>query len=123
MLWRSNNRFTPPVDVIELTDQIIVFVEVAGMKPDDFKISLVNGRLIIGGMRRRPDMGIVSHHRVEIGYGEFMIDIPLPWSVENDMVTAAYQDGFLRVALPRRAERQIRIVNIENTQETKPDEQ
>lgn len=122
MLWRSNNRFTPPVDVIELSDQIIILVEVAGMKPDDFKISLVNRRLLISGVRHRPDFEITAHHRVEIGYGEFRIDIPLPWSVQNDTVSAAYQEGFLKIALPRRAERQIRIVNIENTQDEESDD-
>lgn len=126
MLWRpndTNNRFTPPYDVIELEDQINIVIEVAGVKPSDLKLHLANQRLVIGGIRHRPVFENAAHHRVEIGYGEFRLDITLPWTVEQDGVSASYKDGFLQVELPRRAETQIRVVNVEDRQDKAPDDE
>jgi HSP20 family protein len=113
MLWRSMNNFSPPVDVIELSDHIIILVEVAGMRAEDFNISLANNNLVISGVRRRPDISGDSkaYHRVEIGFGEFRLDIPLSWSLQQEIASAVYRDGFLQVDLPRRPEKQIPIVS------------
>lgn len=118
MLWRVQKYFTPPVDVIELPDKVLIVVEIAGMHSEDFNISLMHHRLVISGVRRRPAYDMAAHHRVEIGFGEFRMDIPIPWTVEPDMVTANYDNGFLQVTLPRRPERQIPVTTrVELTSE------
>jgi HSP20 family protein len=123
MLWHTTSQFKPPIDVIELSDRIVILVEVAGMRADDFRISLNGDEVTISGVRHRPIFESTAHHRVEIGYGEFRLKIPLPWSIHSDKVSANYQDGFLRLDLPRRAEKKIRIVDIENRQDTTPDDE
>ena len=105
-----HQEFSPPVDVVELPDQIIILVEIAGMQAQDFNISLVNQTLVISGVRHRPPFeNQGAYHRVEIGFGEFRLDLPLPWSVQKDVVSATYRDGFLKIDLPRQAEKQIQI--------------
>lgn len=118
MFWRPNSRkFTPPYDVIELADKIIILVEVAGMNSNDLKINLAHKRLVITGVRHRPNLDSQAHHRVEIGFGDFRLDVPLSWSVEQEMVSASYRDGFLQIDLPRRAEKQVRIMNVDKQQD------
>ena len=112
-MWRSNasNRFSPPYDVIELKDRIIIVVEVAGIKAEDVKINLTDKRLVIHGVRKRPDFTGAANHRMEIGYGEFGLDISLSWFIKQQAVSASYRDGFLQVELPRQPEKQIRVVS------------
>lgn len=109
MLWTLNRTFTPPYDVIECGDDIVVLVEIAGMEASDFSIHLMNRHLIISGKRRRPSVEGTAFHRVEIGFGDFRLDIPLPWAVRQDAVNATYREGFLRIDLPRRGEQHIPV--------------
>ena len=119
VVWRSNRHFVPPTDMIELEDKILVNVEIAGMRPNDFSISLLNRQLVISGTRERPALPNVAYHQVEIGYGEFRVEVQLPHMVELENVNATYRDGFLQVELPRRSEgQQVTInVNIEESDE------
>jgi HSP20 family protein len=113
MTWRLSRRFTPPTDIIELPDhRIRVLVEIAGMQPDNLNITLVNRTLVISGIRKRSLDGFTAYHQLEIGYGEFRIEVPLPWSIEQDEVIANYQDGFLQVDLPRRAETKVAVIDV-----------
>jgi HSP20 family protein len=120
MVWRPNSRFTPPTDVIELADRMIVLVEIAGMRASDFNVALFNHRLIITGTRERPSIQ-GAYHQVEIGYGEFRVELMLPWQVEQDEVSASYREGFLQVELPRRPERAIRVVDVTTVEERDDD--
>lgn len=109
--------FCPPTDVIELADKIVVLVEIAGIRSDDLKITLAQQQLIIAGFRDRPQHTASAFHQVEIFFGEFRVDVHLPWPVDSESVTASYDDGFLKVELPRRAARQIPIADLNNTEQ------
>lgn len=107
-----SRRFAPPADIIELEDKIIVLVEIAGMTPDAFRIALYSQNLVVTGARERPDLPDAAYHQAEIGFGEFKLAIPMPWSVERDSVTASYVNGFLRLELPRQQARRVHIVDV-----------
>jgi len=106
--------FSPPTDVIELADKLLVVVEIAGLRAEDLKITLAHEQLIIAGFRDRPQHTASAFHQVEIFFGEFRVDVHLPWPVDSESVTATYDDGFLKVELPRRAAVQIPIVDLNN---------
>jgi HSP20 family protein len=112
MVWRPNTQFHPPTDVIELSDRLVVRIEVAGVRPDDFNVSLMNHHLVITGRRDRPALEGAAYHRVEIGYGEFRVQVALPWEVAADDVNASYREGFLQIELPRQAETVVRVVDV-----------
>lgn len=90
------------------------------MQTEDFNIKLLNDSLVISGMRRRPALEASAYHRVEIGFGEFRLEVALPWSVEQDAVSANYDNGFLQITLPRQPQRRISIV--QNTQQDTADD-
>jgi HSP20 family protein len=112
MILRPNRPFIPPTDVIELADKLVIIVEIDGMNPGDFSISLQNRRLTISGSRERPPMQHQAYHQVEIGFGDFRIDLNLPWVADRDGVSATYQHGFLQVELPRRPAEEVQIVDL-----------
>lgn len=107
--------FNPPTDVIELADRLVVLVEIAGIRSEELKITLMNQHLVITGVRERPQHAASAYHQVEIFFGEFRVDVVLPWPVDSDAVAASYDDGFLKVELPRKATRQIPIVDKNTT--------
>lgn len=113
MIFRPNSQFTPPTDVLEFPDRLLVLIEIAGMRAGDFTITLMNNYLVVAGRRERPVSQGAAYHQVEIGYGDFRLEIVLPWPVEQDEVGATYRDGFLQVELPRRPEKAIRIIDVD----------
>ena len=118
MVFRPNSQFTPPTDVMETDDRLIVLVEIAGMRSGDFAISLVDQQhLVVSGTRERSPFAGAAYHQVEIGYGEFRIELMLPFPVEQDEVSATYRDGFLVVELPRLPEKRIRVVEVQAQEE------
>jgi HSP20 family protein len=112
MLRRANRLFAPPTDIIELEDKLLIMVEIAGMRATDFDIVLHNRTLTIVGMRERLPLENPAYHQVEINFGEFRIDLTLPWPVQRDGVSASYQHGFLYIELPRRPVEQVNIMDL-----------
>ncbi len=93
-MWR------PPTDVYETGDQVVIKVEIAGVNPDEIRISFANRILQISG--KRPDNQFKrSCHRLEIPYGEFLSQVYLPGNYDQDRIEANYKDGFLTIALPK----------------------
>ena len=122
MMIRPHKRqFEPPTDVIELADKLKVVVEIAGMRSADFNIILQNRHLTITGFRQRTGTNVAAYHQVEIGYGEFRIDLNLPWAADRDDVTASYEHGFLTVELPRKPAEHVRVVDNNAQEQDEPD--
>ena len=113
VLVRHTAAWRPPTDVYELQGRLVVVVEIAGMHDKDFRIVLQGHRLLISGVRQRETLADCAYHQIEIMHGEFRTEVELPWSVAQDQVTAVYQDGFLRVELPRAPQRKVPITHIE----------
>lgn len=109
--WRVTLRshvWRPPTDVYETENEVVVRVEIAGMKEDDFSIELNDRYLSIHGSR--PDIPERrAYHQMEIRFGEFNTEVELPSPVVIDKVEAVYRDGFLRVVLPKARARKIPI--------------
>ena len=98
--------------MIELSDMILVLVEIAGMQTDHLNITLNNRRLSISGTREKPQHPNPAYHQVEIGFGDFRVELDLPWTVERDAVSATYEAGFLEVELPRKAALTIQVTDL-----------
>ena len=108
-VWRPAQPFIPPTDVIEFADKVLVLVEIAALHPSNLNITLLDDRLVIAGIRERPVLQNAAYHQVEIGYGEFRVEVAIYWSLQRDSVTASYRDGLLQIELPRQGESQITV--------------
>ena len=101
--WRVTLRshvWRPPTDVYETKDSVVVRVEVAGMREEDFSISLSGKDLVIRG--NRPDIPERrAYQQMEIIFGEFMSEVELPCDVDAEQVKAEYKMGFLRLEMPK----------------------
>ncbi len=100
--WRVSARqhaWRPPTDVFVTDDDVIVRVEISGMREGEFSITFEDHTLTISGTR--PDLPERrAYHQMEIRFGDFRTDVGLHWTVDTDKIDAEYKDGFLRVMLP-----------------------
>ncbi|HEY5653585.1 MAG TPA: Hsp20/alpha crystallin family protein [Pontiella sp.] len=95
------SRF-PALNVWGNEENVVVTAELPGMEPEDLDINVVNNQLTIKGERKgdKPAEDAVCHRR-EREYGKFIRTVRLPFAVENDKVTAKYENGVLKVVMPR----------------------
>ncbi|MDD2921239.1 MAG: Hsp20/alpha crystallin family protein [Anaerolineales bacterium] len=107
--WQVRSTiWSPPTDVYETDAAYIVRVEIAGMREEDFEVSLENHTLHISGVR--PDsLGRRAYHQMEIRFGKFASSIGLPCPVSVERSRAEYKDGFLTVTLPKESNNQIKV--------------
>jgi len=108
---RHAHAWRPPTDVYETDENVVVRVEVAGMKETDLSVSLVDRMLVITGVRHDPSPK-VAYHQMEIRYGDFRTEVFLHWAVEQENIVATYTDGFLQVMLPKVGARRVRVVQV-----------
>ena len=105
---RRSHAWRPPTDVLETDDEIVVVVEIAGMR--GLNISVIFERQILSIRGTRPDTNICkTYHQMEIDYGEFASEVKVPLRVDSDKIEATYSDGFLKVVLPKATPREIAI--------------
>ena len=95
------SMWTPPVEVYQQDGQYVVRADLAGLRPDDVRVEVTDGALVIEGERideREQDRGRV--HRTEIRYGRFSRVIPLPDEAKVDEARARFENGVLEVDIP-----------------------
>ncbi|MCE7859880.1 MAG: Hsp20/alpha crystallin family protein [Chloroflexi bacterium CFX2] len=99
--WQvKSSLWEPSTDVYETEESYIVRMEIAGMREEDFDVSLQDGTLYIMGYR--PDFSARrAYHQMEIRSGKFANAVTLPGPVDADLAVAEYQDGFLTITLPK----------------------
>lgn len=109
--WQAQVRsklWSPPTDMYETADAYIVRMEIAGMREADFTVSVEGGILLISG--NRPDVQERgAYHQLEIRCGRFSSAVSLPSPVDLEHASAAYEDGFFIVSLPKLKPSQIVI--------------
>ena len=97
----------PAVNIKETKDEFQVEVAAPGMKKDDFKIRLDNNILSIASEREdsfneKDAQG--NYTRQEFSYQSFHRSFTLPNTVEAEKIVAKYNDGILRLSIPKREE-------------------
>lgn len=103
------HAWRPPTDVYETEEAVVVRVEIAGMAEADFVIVLDGHSLSIRGLRPDVSERRRAYYQMEIRFGEFSVEVELPAPVDVDNVEAIYQNGFLKVLLPKSHPKQIHI--------------
>jgi HSP20 family protein len=109
----STSGWVPALDVFEDEDKITVQVELAGMKKDDFDISLQDDMLTISGERKsESEKREGESFRSERSFGAFSRSITLPSPVKAEEVKATYEDGVLTVTLPKAEEAKPKKIQV-----------
>ena len=97
--------WSPALDVSDDKDNLVVKVELPGMKKEDINLSLHDGVLTISGERKHErETKEGGTFRSERYFGKFQRSVTLPSAVDSSKVNASYKDGILTVELPKAEE-------------------
>lgn len=100
--WLSE---VPPVNIVEKDNEFDVEVAAPGMKKEDFHVTCDDGVLTIKAEREeKKEEKEKNYTRREYNYNSFERSFTLPESVKADQVKAKYEDGMLRLTLPKKEE-------------------
>ena len=106
-------QFNPAVDIAEDEKSYEIHVAVPGVKKQDFKIDLVDGKLTISGERKMEENKEGKNfHSLETQYGSFSRSFFVPEDVKAEKVEATYEDGLLKLTLPKK-EKKVSKASIE----------
>lgn len=100
------NRMTvPAVNIVERENQYEISLAAPGMKKSDFQIDVSGNMLTISAEteeKREEKEG--RHTREEFNFTTFSRTFTLPDGVMKERIDASYENGLLKVALPKTEE-------------------
>jgi HSP20 family protein len=112
----SFSRVYPALNLSEKDNTLYVRAELPGVKPEDLDISVVEGRLLIGGERKIDvEEQKASYHRREREAGFFRRTIGLPVKVDTSMVAASMKNGVLTITLPKSEEAKPKKITVKTS--------
>ncbi len=97
---RAASPFSPEIDLRATANEIVVSLDIPGVRRDDIDIGLENGVLTVKGNRKYEGD---PADKVWLGksYGAFTRSFTLPDSVDCDKLYAELAEGVLTIRIPR----------------------
>jgi HSP20 family protein len=101
-LLGMDGDFSPAVNTKEAKESFTLEIAVPGMKKEDFNITLNDGILTVSCQKTKENDGENDGYLTrEFSASAFSRSFSLPKDVDDEHVSASYEDGILRINLPR----------------------
>lgn len=112
---RTGRPWSPPVDVIETENDLVLKADLPDVNLDDIGIHVENQTLSINGERKfeREDGNSKGYHRIERSYGSFVRSFTLPSIVDTEKVAADYKNGVLTIKIPKKEAAKPRQIKVQ----------
>jgi HSP20 family protein len=95
---RTNQAWTPAVDVWETEDELVYAFDLPGIPEDRISVELDEGALSVSAERERSEeLSDERFYRFERRFGSFSRTIGLPQGTSEDAIRAEYKNGVLEV--------------------------
>jgi HSP20 family protein len=104
--FSDTNTTLPAVNIKESTEGFEVEVAAPGFKKSDFNIEL-DGDVLTISSEKRIENEVKEDEKFtkrEFSYQSFTRSFTLPEMVESEKITAKYDNGILRIAIPKKEE-------------------
>jgi HSP20 family protein len=114
----------PDIDIHETQDRVIVFAALPGYSPEQINAEATTDSIMISGERAslHEDNENQGRSRRVTGASRFSISYSLPAEVDPNRVSANFQNGVLRIEMPKTERAQNKGVKI-NVQSEQPGSQ
>jgi len=94
----------PPADLKETAAAHLLAIELPGLTRADIDVSLDGDTLVVSGHKSDETESAGARYRVsERRFGRFERIFPLPADVDRAKIEATFQDGVLKITLPKEA--------------------
>jgi HSP20 family protein len=108
--FSETNTTLPSVNILEGHDSYEVNMAVPGLEKKDFKIELNHGLLTISSEKKVENEAKKGQKftRREFSYQSFSRSFTLPDTVESEKISAKYENGLLKVRIPKKEEAKVK---------------
>lgn len=103
--WNMRPVNIPAVNITEHPNEYLLSLAAPGMKKEDFKIDVDGNILTISSEKEenKEDKN-KKFTRKEYSYSSFSRCFSLPEEIKQEKINAKYEDGVLKISLPRKEE-------------------
>ncbi len=103
----SVGNWMPNVDICETRESVVIRIELPGIEPADFRLTIQDRVLRVYGAKREPARARerISYYCLERRYGKFDRHISIDRVVDAGRARATLADGILTVEIPRIGDR------------------
>lgn len=108
----SKGTFVPELNVYETDKEFKITVALPGMRKEDIDISFENNTITISGERELKEENGTKYHRIESRFGKFERSLPLPNVIDEENITANYENGVLTVTVPKLKEKAGKKIDV-----------
>lgn len=110
---KNAEHYAPTLDITESAESYEVHVDLPGVRPEDVKLEMHEGRLVISGTRATSAaQKDKSFHRMERVSGSFTRVISLPTEADVEKIDASYEHGVLTIVIPKAVKQQPKKIEI-----------
>lgn len=107
------SNWSPAVDIYETENELVLTAELPGVDEKEVEIKVEDNTLSLKGERKfEKETREENYHRIERAYGSFSRSFSLPNYVDQDKISAEYENGLLKIHLPKKPEVKPRKVKI-----------
>jgi len=104
-----------PVDMYDADGELVIKADLPGLKAEDVDVSISDDTLTIKGeYRAEEEREEENMHIKERRYGKFQRAIRLPSGVDTEAAKANFEDGVLKLTLPKTAEAKTKQIPVES---------
>ena len=101
-LLRDEEMVIPHFDISETEKEYVISGEIPGIDVKDLNVTLTDGIITIKGEKKNEsEKKEENYHRIERHYGSFERNFRVPDKVKTDKLDAKYEDGVLKLTLPK----------------------
>jgi HSP20 family protein len=106
----NRRALEPAANILEHADAFELNLAAPGLKKDDFKIGLENNILTISSETLDEKVEESKNYtRKEFFFGSFSRSFTLPKTIDLEKIKADYENGILKVMLPKKEEARLDI--------------
>ncbi len=109
---RETRVYTPAVDIIEKTNDIVILADMPGVDENSVDVTLEKDLLTIYG---KIGQEIPVNHKLvvsEYGIGDYQRTFTLSSEIDKDHIMATVRDGVLRLVLPKAEKEKTRKIQV-----------
>jgi HSP20 family protein len=98
----GEHSWRPHTDVYETSDDILVIMDLAGVRRDEIHLEVSRKAVKVYGKRDQKSLAGTTRYRLaEIAYGYFERHLALPVPVDGERIEATYKDGLLEIRMAK----------------------
>jgi HSP20 family protein len=113
---RQSQNWVPALDVWETPSEVVYAFDLPGIREEQISIEVKDETLTISADREKTEETSENgFYRFERRYGTFARAVGLPQGVDQDHISARYENGVLEVRVPKPEEQKPKKIELSKT--------